>query len=96
MVKYDRYLAELLRAPEGSGLIQTADSFFLSRLRAIDPGWKVEYDSAEKLAKRFTEESSHTRRRRPTGSYFSMRSEVGVRNTRQVIRRSFSQPAPAE
>ena len=53
LVKYDRYLAELLRAPEGSGLIQTADSFFLSRLRAIDPGWKVEYDTVQKLARRF-------------------------------------------
>jgi len=53
LVKYDRYLAELLRASEGSGLIQTADSFFLSRLRAIDPGWKVEYDTVQKLAKRF-------------------------------------------
>jgi len=53
LVKYDRYLAELLRTPEQSGVIQTADSFFLARLRAIDPGWKVEYDTAGKLAKRF-------------------------------------------
>ena len=53
LVKYDRYLAELLRTPEEAGLIQTADSFFLARLRAMDPGWRVEYDAVQKLAQRF-------------------------------------------
>jgi hypothetical protein len=93
LVKYDRWLAELLRTPggdaeagtgsaagagagtvagtgagaaggaadaagggagaAGAALIQTADSFFLSRLRAIDPGWRVEYDAVDKLARRW-------------------------------------------
>ena len=56
LVKYDRYLAELLKASdagEREGLIQTADSFFLARLRAMDPGWKVDYTAVETLAKRW-------------------------------------------
>jgi hypothetical protein len=53
LVKYDRYLAELLKAVDDPGLIQTADSFFLSRLRAIDPSWKVDYAAVETLAKRW-------------------------------------------
>ncbi len=53
LVKYDRYIAELLRASEDLGPIQTADSFFLARLRAVDPGWKVDYTAVETLAKRW-------------------------------------------
>ena len=67
LVKYDRYLAALLKAPGGSGgsggsgggpeggadLIQTADSFFLARLRAVDPSWKVDHDAVDKLCRRW-------------------------------------------
>jgi hypothetical protein len=53
LVKYDRYLAELLKASEEPGLIQTADSFFLSRLRLVDPSWKVDYDAVDTLASRW-------------------------------------------
>jgi predicted TIM-barrel fold metal-dependent hydrolase len=53
LVKYDRYLAELLRASEEPGLIQTADSFFLSRLRMIDPSWRVDYSAVDALARRW-------------------------------------------
>ena len=53
LVKYDRYLAELLKASEDSGLIQTADSFFASRLRMIDPSLKVDYAAVETLPKRW-------------------------------------------
>jgi hypothetical protein len=53
LVKYDRYLADLLRASEDPMHIQTADSFFLSRLRSIDPSWNVDYDAVDTLAKRW-------------------------------------------
>ena len=53
LVKYDRYLAELLKSSEDPTLIQTADSFFLSRLRRIDPSWNVDYDAVDTLAKRW-------------------------------------------
>lgn len=53
LVKYDRYLAELLKASEDPGLIQTADSFFLSRLRMIDPSWRVDYAAVDTLARRW-------------------------------------------
>ncbi len=53
LVKYDRYLAELLKASEDPTLIQTADSFFLGRLRGIDPSWNVDYGAVETLAKRW-------------------------------------------
>jgi hypothetical protein len=53
LVKYDRYLAELLKASEEPGLIQTADSFFLARLHAIDPSLKVDYAAVDTLAKRW-------------------------------------------
>ncbi len=53
LVKYDRYLAELLKASEDPTLIQTADSFFRARLRTIDPSWNVDYGAVETLAKRW-------------------------------------------
>jgi hypothetical protein len=53
LVKYDRYLAELLKASEDPTLIQTADSFFLTHLRRIDPSWNVDYDAVDTLAKRW-------------------------------------------
>jgi hypothetical protein len=53
LVKYDRYLAELLKASEKPGLIQTADSFFLGRLHAIDPSWKVDYSAVDTLSRRW-------------------------------------------
>ena len=53
LVKYDRYLAELLKASEEPGLIQTADSFFMSRLRMIDPSLKVDYAAVGTLAERW-------------------------------------------
>jgi hypothetical protein len=53
LVKYDRYLADILKASEGSDLIQTADSFFLARLHAVDPSWKVDYGAVDALARRW-------------------------------------------
>jgi hypothetical protein len=53
LVKYDRYLADLLRASEDPMHIQTADSFFLSRLRSIDPSWNMDYDAVDTLVKRW-------------------------------------------
>lgn len=53
LVKYDRYLADLLRSTGDVGIIQTADSFFLSRLHAVDPSWKIQYDAVDVLAKRW-------------------------------------------
>jgi hypothetical protein len=53
LVKYDRYLAELLKASEEPGLIQTADSFFLARLHAIDPSLKVDYAAVDTLSRRW-------------------------------------------
>jgi hypothetical protein len=53
LVKYDRYLADILKASAGSDLIQTADSFFLARLRAVDPSWRMDYAAVDTLAKRW-------------------------------------------
>jgi hypothetical protein len=53
LVKYDRYLADLLKASEDPTVIQTADSFFLARLRELDPSLTVDYDVVGKLAQRW-------------------------------------------
>jgi hypothetical protein len=53
LVKYNRYLAELLKATEEPMLIQTAESFFLARMRMIDPSWNVDYATVNTLARRW-------------------------------------------
>jgi hypothetical protein len=51
LVKYDRYLAEVLGAAGSDELIATADSFFLGKLRALSPRYQVDYGLADKLAR---------------------------------------------
>jgi hypothetical protein len=53
LVKYDRYLAELLKASDDPTVIQTADSFFLARLRELDPSLTVDYEVVDKLCQRW-------------------------------------------
>ena len=53
LVKYDRYLAELLKASDDPTVIQTADSFFLARLRELDPSLTVDYEVVGKLCQRW-------------------------------------------
>ena len=50
LVKYDRYLASVLRTAGVDDLISTADTFFLARLRRVDPRVRVDYTIVAKLA----------------------------------------------
>jgi hypothetical protein len=50
LVKYDKYLAGVLRAEGVDELITTADSFFLARLRRVDARLKVDYGVVARLA----------------------------------------------
>lgn len=52
LVKYDRYVASILREREADGQIMTADSFFLSRLTLLAPGQKVNYGILSRLAEK--------------------------------------------
>jgi hypothetical protein len=49
LVKYDRYVAEILRDAGAEDLIFTADSFFQSRLRMINPRFTVDYGAVPRL-----------------------------------------------
>ncbi len=50
LVKYDKYLAGVLRAEGLDELITTADSFFLARLRRVDARLRVDYGVVARLA----------------------------------------------
>lgn len=50
LVKYDRYLAAVLRSAGVGDLISTADAFFLARLRRVDPRARVDYGVVARLA----------------------------------------------
>jgi hypothetical protein len=50
LVKYDRYLASVLRTAGVDDLISTADAFFLAHLRRVDPRVRVDYTIVAKLA----------------------------------------------
>jgi hypothetical protein len=52
LVKYDRYIAGLLREREAEGLILTVDSFFQSRLAALGEHYRVDYGLAARLAEK--------------------------------------------
>jgi len=49
LVKYDRYLAAVLRATGVDDLISTADAFFLARLRRIEARARVDYGIVARL-----------------------------------------------
>jgi len=50
LVKYDRYLAAVLRTAGVDDLITTADAFFFARLRRVEPRARVDYAVVAKLA----------------------------------------------
>ncbi len=52
LVKYDRYVAEILREKDADDLIITADSFFLSRLRLLGQRQRVDYAVLPRLAEK--------------------------------------------
>ena len=52
LVKYDRYVAEILREPDADSLILTADSFFQSPAEAPGPGQRVDYSILGRLAEK--------------------------------------------
>ena len=52
LVKYDRYVAEILKEREADDLIFTADSFFLSRLTLLGQRQKVDYAVLSRLAEK--------------------------------------------
>lgn len=49
LVRYNKYLAEIMQQHEISGSIQTADSLFLEKLHLIDPECEVNYGIASEL-----------------------------------------------
>ena len=50
LVKYDRYVAEILREPDAGSVILTADSFFQDRLKLLGKKQKIDYAAAVRLA----------------------------------------------
>ena len=52
LVKYDRYVAEILREAGADDLIITADSFFLSRLKLLGQRQRVDYAVMGRLAEK--------------------------------------------
>ncbi len=52
LVKYDRYVAEILRKTDAEGLIMTADSFFQDRLRLLGRQQRVDYGVMARLAEK--------------------------------------------
>jgi hypothetical protein len=50
LVKYDRYVAEILRETDADKVIHTADSFFQDRLRLLGRQQKVDYGVVGRLA----------------------------------------------
>ncbi|HVO40091.1 MAG TPA: UvrD-helicase domain-containing protein [Spirochaetia bacterium] len=50
LVKYDRYVAEILKEAGTDDLIVTADSFFLSRLKSLGQRQRVDYGVIPRLA----------------------------------------------
>jgi hypothetical protein len=51
LVKYDRYVAEILREASALDMIFTADSFFQARLRHINPHARVDYELPGRLTR---------------------------------------------
>ena len=54
LVKYDRYVAEILREKDADDLIITADSFFLGRLRLLGQRQRVDYGIISRLSEKLT------------------------------------------
>ncbi|HVP18222.1 MAG TPA: UvrD-helicase domain-containing protein [Spirochaetia bacterium] len=52
LVKYDRYVAEILREKDADDLIITADSFFLARLRLLGQRQRVDYGIIPRLSEK--------------------------------------------
>ena len=52
LVKYDRYVAEILREKDSAGRILTADSFFLGRLQQLGRRQRVDYSILARLAEK--------------------------------------------
>jgi hypothetical protein len=52
LVKYDRYVAEILHTKDADSQIFTADSFFQARLRMLGQGQRVDYALISKLAEK--------------------------------------------
>ncbi|HEY9594613.1 MAG TPA: UvrD-helicase domain-containing protein, partial [Spirochaetia bacterium] len=60
LVKFDRYVAEILRNNEAEDLIITADSFFQARLRLLGKRQRVDYGIVQKLAESLNSTSFFT------------------------------------
>ncbi|MGA2478041.1 MAG: UvrD-helicase domain-containing protein [Spirochaetia bacterium] len=60
LVKYDRYVAEILKENEADGLIFTADSFFLSRLTLLGQAQRVDYAVMARLAEKHNSTGFYT------------------------------------
>ena len=52
LVKYDRYIAEILREKDPAGRIFTVDSFFLGRLKQLGRRQRVDYGILARLAEK--------------------------------------------
>ncbi len=50
LVKYDRYIAELVSGTNPADRVATADAFLLEKLQVIDPRYSVDFDLPRKLA----------------------------------------------
>jgi hypothetical protein len=52
LVKYDRYVAEILKEPDSGALILTADSFFQDRIRLRGQQQKIDFGVVQRLAEK--------------------------------------------
>ncbi len=53
LVKYDRYLSELISGENPADRVGTADAFFREKLELLEPGAEVDYKAAETLAAKY-------------------------------------------
>ncbi|KKL14596.1 hypothetical protein LCGC14_2514070, partial [marine sediment metagenome] len=53
LVKYNRYLAEIMGSPEPEQFIQTADRYFLYKLQEINHQYRVDYKCPHELCQKY-------------------------------------------
>jgi hypothetical protein len=61
LVKYDRYIAELLSGENPADRVMTADSFLLERLRELEEDASVDYNIAGRLAEKYPVEGMNAK-----------------------------------
>jgi hypothetical protein len=98
LVKYDRYVAEILQEKDSGALIVTAESFFLERLAFLGAGQRVDYRVLPRLAEKLNTTDFFTAQELATeiedflfGSLVTRQEYVDQRIARRGMRQPLSQ-----